>query len=185
MRYAFLVDMDKCIGCNGCSMACKNYYNLEPEMTWRKVYPLAEVIYPHTGRAFLSLSCNHCTNPVCVTACPTKSYYKRVDGIVVHTMESCIGCQNCIRSCPYGAPRYNARLGKAQKCSMCFERIEAGLLPACVQGCVTGALQLVNLDNLVEAGLTQYPAGYPVMKRLDPSTRFVLPKMPIMAGVEL
>lgn len=65
---------------------------------------------------------------------------------------------------------------------MCFERIEAGLLPACVQGCVTGALQLVNLDDLVETGLTQYPAGYPAMKALDRSTRLFCPKCQLWWG---
>jgi Fe-S-cluster-containing dehydrogenase component len=61
---------------------------------------------------------------------------------------------------------------------MCFERIDAGLLPACVQGCVTGALQLIDLNEFEETNAVQYPAGYPVMKRLNPSTRFILPKMP-------
>ena len=59
-RYAFLLDMDKCIGCRGCAMACKNFNQLDPGMVWRQVYPLAESIYPHRERAFLSLSCNHC-----------------------------------------------------------------------------------------------------------------------------
>ncbi|MBD5608592.1 MAG: 4Fe-4S dicluster domain-containing protein [Desulfovibrio sp.] len=184
MRYAFLLDISKCIGCRGCAMACKNFYNLEPEMIWRQVYPLAESIYPHTGRAFLSLSCNHCVNPVCVTACPTSSYTQREDGIVVHNMETCIGCQNCVRSCPYGAPRYSATLGKVQKCGMCWERLDAGLQPACVLGCVTGALQIINLDDYVAAGLVQYPAGYPVMKKINPSTRFILPREPEMYGVK-
>lgn len=183
MRYAFLLDMDKCIGCRGCAMACKNFNQLEPEMIWRQVYPLADEIYPHSGRAFLSLSCNHCDNPACMEACPTHSYYKRPDGIVVHTEENCIGCQNCILSCPYGAPRYNPVKGKAEKCSMCYERIEAGLLPACVQGCVTGALQIVNLEDMPDAGLVQYPAGYPVMTSVGPSTRFILPKLPVLVGV--
>lgn len=165
-------------------MACKNFYNLEPDMVWRQVYPLAEAIYPHTGRAFLSLSCNHCVNPVCVTACPTASYSQRKDGIVIHNMDTCIGCQNCIRSCPYGAPRYNKILGKAQKCGMCWERLDAGLQPSCVLACMTGALQLINLEDYPEAGIVQYPEGYPVMKKINPSTRFILPKMPTMPGVK-
>ncbi len=183
MRYAFLLNLDKCIGCRGCAMACKNFNRLEPEMTWRQVYPLAKEIYPHPGRAFLSLSCNHCDNPVCVSGCPTKSYHKQQNGIVTHNPETCIGCQNCVRTCPYGAPRYNPVTRKAEKCSMCYERIEAGLLPACILGCVTGALKLINLDDCVGSGLVQYPAGYPVMKKIGPSTRFILPKIPALVGV--
>lgn len=183
MRYAFLLDMNKCIGCRGCAMACKNFNQLEPEMVWRQVYPLSSSIYPHTGRAFLSLSCNHCEHPACMEACPTNSYFIRPDGIVGHNMDTCIGCQNCIRSCPYGAPRYNKVLGKAEKCGMCYERIEAGLLPACVQGCVTQALQIINLEDFPEVGILQYPDGYPTMPGLNPSTRFILPKGPQMEGV--
>lgn len=183
MRYAFMLDISKCIGCRGCAMACKNFNQLQPQMTWRQVYPLGDAIYPHSRRAFLSLSCNHCEAPVCVTACPTKSYYIRKDGIVVHTTENCIGCRNCIRSCPYGAPHFNPATAKAEKCSMCYERIDAGLLPACVQGCVTGALKLINLDAVPDAGLIQYPAGYPVMRKINPSTRFILPRIPVCEGV--
>lgn len=184
MRYAFLFDMDKCIGCRGCAMACKNFNQLEPGMVWRQVYPLGREIYPHPGRAFLSLSCNHCDHPVCVTCCPTRSYHQRKDGIVTHNAATCIGCQNCIRNCPYGAPRYNSVTGKAEKCGMCWERIEAGLLPACVLGCVTGALKIINLEDYVQTGLVQYPQGYPVMKKIGPSTRFVLPELPALVGVK-
>lgn len=67
---------------------------------------------------------------------------------------------------------------------MCYELIDAGLTPACVRGCVTGALQLINLDDCVETGLVQYPAGYPVMKKIDPSTRFILPQSPVLVGVQ-
>ena len=177
-RYAFLMNADKCIGCRGCAMACKTFNQLEPNMVWRQVYPLAESIYPHRERAFYSLACNHCDDPACLRACPTGSYEKREDGIVVHHQETCIGCTNCVRSCPYGAPRYNAEEKHAEKCSMCWERIDAGLLPACVQACPVGALELVDLNTLDEPNAVQFPAGYPSMPRLNPSTRFILPRMP-------
>lgn len=83
-----------------------------------------------------------------------------------------------MRSCPYGAPRYNAEEKHVEKCSMCWERIDAGLLPACVQACPVGALELVDLNTLDEPNAVQFPAGYPSMPRLNPSTRFILPRMP-------
>ncbi len=177
-RYAFLMDMDRCIGCRTCGMACKNYNRLEPEMVWRQLYPLDEAIYPHRERAFLSLACNHCDHPACLDACPTSSYTKREDGVVVHHPDTCIGCTNCIRACPYGAPRYDRASRKAAKCSLCSERLDAGLKPACVQSCPTGALKLVDLESFDDDNAVQYPAGYPTMPRLNPSTRFILPHMP-------
>lgn len=72
-RYAFLMNADKCIGCRGCAMACKNFNRLEPSMVWRQVYPLAESIYPHRERAFYSLACNLATTPpVCGPALPAR-----------------------------------------------------------------------------------------------------------------
>ena len=177
-RYAFHFDAEKCIGCRGCAMACKNFNRLIPEMTWRYVYPLAEEIYPHRDRAFYSLACNHCEHPTCLEVCPTGAYSKRPDGIVVHDQPTCIGCHNCIRSCPYGAPRFNPVEKHAEKCSMCHERLDAGLLPACVQGCPTGALELVDLEQFDDTNAVQNPAGYPAMPRLNTSTRFILPRMP-------
>ncbi|SOB60407.1 4Fe-4S ferredoxin iron-sulfur binding domain protein [Pseudodesulfovibrio profundus] len=180
-QYAFLVDAEKCIGCFTCAMACRNFYHQEEGVIWRQVYPLDEEIYPHRERAFFSLSCNHCEDPACLNVCPVKAYTKREeDGVVVHHQEKCIGCGNCIRSCPYGAPKYNPVEKRAEKCSLCHERLDAGLQPACTQSCPTDALQLIDLATHRQTSEVQYPAGYPKMKDLNPSTRFILPKLPKM-----
>lgn len=178
-QYAFLVDAERCIGCFTCAMACRNYYHQEKGVVWRQVYPLTEEIYPHRERAFFSLACNHCEDPACLNVCPVKAYTKREeDGVVVHHQDRCIGCGNCIRSCPYGAPKYNPVEKRAEKCSLCHERLDAGQNPMCTQSCPTGALSLVDLATLPDGNQVQYPAGYPEMKRLNPSTRFILPKTP-------
>jgi Fe-S-cluster-containing dehydrogenase component len=110
-----------------------------------------------------------------------QAYTKREkDGVVVHDQEKCIGCGNCIRSCPYGAPRYNPVEKRAEKCSLCHERLDADLQPACTQACPTGALSLVDLAAMEQTNQVQYPAGYPKMTQLNPSTRFILPKAPKM-----
>ncbi|EFE51259.1 4Fe-4S binding domain protein [Providencia rettgeri DSM 1131] len=182
MRRAFLIDSHKCIGCRGCAMACKSFNLLEPELYWRYVYPLSTEIYPHRDRAFYSLACNHCENPACLEACPVEAYTKREDGIVVNNPENCIGCRNCIRSCPYGAPTFNEVTQKAEKCSMCYERIDVGLLPACVDACPVGALTMIDLDNMPDVNAIQYPPGYPRMPDLNPGTRFILPDTPAQEG---
>ena len=180
-HYAFLVDSEKCIGCFTCAMACRNYYHQVEGVVWRQVYPLGESIYPHRERAFLSLACNHCENPACLNVCPVEAYTKREeDGVVVHHQEKCIGCGNCIRSCPYGAPVYNPVEKRAEKCSFCHERLDAGLLPACVQSCPTGALKLVDLATMEPGNEIQFPAGFPRNEKVNPSTRFIMPKVPTL-----
>ena len=179
MRRAFLVNSDKCIGCRGCAMACKSFNQLEPERYWRNVYPLSKEIYPHEERAFFSLACNHCEQPACLVACPVEAYTRREDGIVVHEPERCIGCKNCIRSCPYGAPQFNEGTQKAEKCSMCYERLDAGMNTACVDACPVGAISLIDLDESPHPENTvQFPPGYPHMPDLNPGTRFIMPRLP-------
>ncbi|MFV0423620.1 4Fe-4S dicluster domain-containing protein [Oleidesulfovibrio sp.] len=181
-QYAFLVDAERCIGCFTCAMACRNYYHQVKGVIWRHVYPLGEDIYPHRERAFFSLACNHCENPACLNVCPARAYTKREeDGVVIHHPERCIGCGNCIRSCPYGAPKYNPEERRAEKCSLCHERLDAGLKPACVQSCPVDALKLVDLAELDEPNAVQYPAGFPRHPDVNPSTRFILPRMPKLA----
>jgi DMSO reductase iron-sulfur subunit len=177
-RLGFYVDAKRCIGCYTCAMACKNQYHQENGVVWRDLYDLKEGIYPHRERAFYSLACNHCENPTCLEVCPVIAYYKRDDGIVVHEQDKCIGCGNCIRSCPYGAPRYNPVEKRAEKCSLCWQRIDADLLPACVLSCPTDALQLIDLATFEEPNAVQYPPGYPRMEKLNPSTRFRQAEMP-------
>ena len=176
---AFFMDVQRCIGCFSCAMACKNQYHQEEGVKWRELIPLKEEIYPHRERAWLSLACNHCERPTCLLVCPVKAYYKRdSDGVVVHEQDKCIGCGNCIRSCPYGAPKFNPVLEKAEKCSFCWQRLDAGLKPACVQGCPTQALRMVELDAWDEPGSVHYISGFPEFPQLNPSIRFRAPTQP-------
>lgn len=178
-QYGFIVNSARCIGCFTCAMACKNQNQLDPGIKWRDVHPLAKTIYPHEGRAFYSLACNHCQQPCCIEACPVGAYSKRdKDGIVVHDQDKCIGCKNCVRSCPFGAPVFNPEKQKAEKCSLCYQRIDAGLAPACTQACPTEAIQIAALSSQNDTGLVQYPPGFPAAKKLNPSTRFYNPRQP-------
>ena len=173
-QLAFKVNSKKCVGCYSCAMACKNQYHQEVGVVWRDLQPLEKNDYPHKDRAFYSLACNHCANPVCVEVCPVGAHVKRdKDGIVVHSADKCIYCMACIESCEYKAPQDNKVLERAEKCSMCVERVDAGLKPACVQGCPTKALTLIDLAKDKDSKAVQYPKGFAKLTEYNPSTRFI------------
>lgn len=181
-QLAFMVDSKKCVGCYTCAMACKNQYHQEPGVVWRDLQPLDAKAYPFSDRAFYSLACNHCATPICVEVCPVQAHVKREkDGIVVHSSEKCIYCKACIENCSYGAAKDNKILERAEKCSMCVERIDAGMSPACVMGCPTKALTLVDLSELDNKDAVQYPKGFAKHEKLNPSTRFIEASVPALS----
>ena len=101
MRYGFIIDNRKCIGCHACSVACKteNLVPLGVNRTWVKY--VEKGIFPDTRRVFQVTRCNHCENPPCVAICPVTAMYQRKDGIVDFSSERCIGCKACMQACPY------------------------------------------------------------------------------------
>jgi len=101
-----------------------------------------------SGRFGAPLMCKHCEDAPCVASCAKKAISRlSPDAPVLIDAKLCIGCRKCLRACPFGAIEVS-RVGKTVvKCDLCIERIEAGLLPACVAGCPTGALKFVELDD--------------------------------------
>lgn len=147
-QYAFHFDATKCIGCKCCVVACKEQNNNPAAITWRKVGEIEADEYPRTKRLYLSMGCNHCLEPACMAGCPTDSYTKDPSsGIVLHNDDTCVGCQYCIWNCPYGAPRYNPRRRIVTKCDMCYPRLTHGQIPACVDSCPQGAIQIEERDK--------------------------------------
>ncbi|WP_039944154.1 4Fe-4S dicluster domain-containing protein [Thermicanus aegyptius] len=175
-RYAFVIHMDRCIGCSACTLACKSYYRLQPGMVRRRVKEMPETITGAPTRAYLSTACNHCDDPACKKACPVGAYSKREDGIVVHHQDRCIGCKMCIKACPYGVPQFDPVKKKADKCSLCFERLDKGELPICVLKCPMEAIEIVDMEKENRGDLVDRVPGYADPSITHPSTRFVLPK---------
>ncbi|MBA3655010.1 MAG: 4Fe-4S dicluster domain-containing protein, partial [Actinobacteria bacterium] len=145
-QYRFAFSMEACVGCHSCEIACAEQNGNPVGVNWRRVGEFEGGSFPHTKRFNLSMACNHCLDPACLTGCPTNAYVKLDNGIVKHQADQCIGCQYCIWNCPYEVPAFNAERGVVTKCDMCLPRLEAGHMPACVDACPTGAITLERVD---------------------------------------
>lgn len=147
-QYRFHLDMTQCIGCKCCVVACNEQNGNPAEIHWRRVGEIEGGIYPDTIRHYLSMGCNHCLEPACMTGCPVDAYTKDpLTGIVLHSAERCIGCQYCTWNCSYGVPQFNPERGVVGKCDMCHGRLTAGREPACVFACPEEAIriEIVNI----------------------------------------
>jgi Fe-S-cluster-containing dehydrogenase component/formate-dependent nitrite reductase membrane component NrfD len=147
LRYGFVIDQRKCIGCHACTVACKeeNRVPLGAFRTWVKYVERGH--YPDTRRYFAVLRCNHCDDAPCVTICPTVALYRRPDGIVDFDGDRCIGCKSCMQGCPYDALYIDPATNTAAKCNYCAHRVEVGLEPACVVVCPERAIVAGDLDD--------------------------------------
>ena len=157
---AFAVDLTRCIGCNACRISCKQIRDLANAVHRRTVFELSETLAGSVARSYLSVACNHCDGPGCLANCPTAAYSKNADGIVVHNKDVCVGCKMCEWTCPYGVPKFDEEAGVVDKCDMCYERMDAGLQPACVASCPLSAIRIVDADD-VPAGYQRGVEGYP------------------------
>jgi Fe-S-cluster-containing dehydrogenase component/formate-dependent nitrite reductase membrane component NrfD len=147
MKFGFLIDHRKCIGCHACSVACKEEHQvpLGVYRTWVKY--VEKGTFPHTQRHFTVLRCNHCEYAPCVTICPVTALYKRPDGIVDFDADVCIGCKACMQACPYDALYIDPNTNTAAKCNFCAHRVELGLQPSCEVVCPTQAILSGDLDD--------------------------------------
>ncbi|MDN5345506.1 MAG: hypothetical protein PWQ18_1620 [Clostridia bacterium] len=164
MQLGFFLDLNRCTGCRACEAACRN---------WKGMGFSLRQVYPETGY-YLSLACNHCENPECFRVCPERTYNKRRDGIILHNSGRCTGCNRCVRACPFAAPRYNPATGKVEKCDLCVERIDNGVVPACVEACPVKALQVLELDGKKDLG-AKWVAGLANIHLTRPTIRFKPP----------
>ena len=158
-----LVDTTRCIGCRACEVACSEVHdNYVPDVvsdgaletrrkTSDKQWTVVNRYKTEKGEVFVKTQCMHCYQAACATACPTEAMKQMQGGPVVWRGNKCIGCRFCMVSCPFEMPKfeYGEWNPKLQKCTMCFERLEQGQKPACVEACPTDALMFGSrLKNL-------------------------------------
>jgi formate dehydrogenase iron-sulfur subunit len=186
-QYRFHFDMTKCIGCKCCVVACNEQNGNPADILWRRVGEIEGGVYPETHRHYLSMGCNHCLEPTCLTGCPVDAYSKDgLTGIVRHSADACIGCQYCTWNCSYGVPQYNAERGVVGKCDMCYGRLARGQEPACAAACPEGAIaiEIVNVGEWrTNYGASANSPGMPSADDSISTTRVSLPvKMPADVG---
>jgi DMSO reductase iron-sulfur subunit len=132
---------NNCIACRACEAGCKQEFDLPIGVRRRRVIIKEEGKYPNAKVRYISTACNHCEEPACLKACPVGAYTKEPEfGVVLHDQKKCIGCKRCMAACPYGAPQFDAKKKKVDKCSLCYHRLKDGLPPACVRTCPGYAL---------------------------------------------
>jgi Fe-S-cluster-containing dehydrogenase component len=148
-----LVDLDACVRCYSCEIACReeNDLSFETKSRWCRVLTVGpRKVGGELHLDFVPIFCLHCEEPLCAQFCPVEAISKKEDGRVMIDLETCTGCQQCVHGCPYGAMHFNETTQKAGQCHLCQSRTEYGIEPSCVQHCIGGALRFVTPTELEE-----------------------------------
>ena len=179
-QMGFYFDQTRCTGCYTCSVACKDWYDIEagPE-NWMRIIAIEEGKFPNLSLAYLAQACNHCTDPSCIKACPANAITKREsDGIVIIDQDNCIGkaeCgAKCLKACPWDAPQFSKdENAKMRKCNLCIERLEQGKQTICVEACPMYALDVDKMEELQRKyGNILSTKGFKENKKIKPSIIF-------------
>lgn len=168
MGKGMLIDLSKCMGCRGCQVACKQWNDLPAEetsigteftnpqtrsaYTWTLVEFMTKEVEGRTLSTFTKTQCLHCLHPACESVCIGAAIKKTEAGPVIVNHDKCIGCRYCQIACPFGVPKYefDKAVPKMQKCTMCADRIDAGMKPACAQTCPSNAIIFGERDELLK-----------------------------------
>jgi Fe-S-cluster-containing dehydrogenase component len=169
-QYAYVINVNNCIGCGNCVRACKRE-NAVPSAvfrTWVERYVVTkEGVYVESPKGALEgfkavnaeirekavksftvpKMCNHCDEPPCVQVCPVGATFKTEEGFVLVDHDHCLGCAYCVQACPYGARFINPEKHKSDKCTWCYHRVKKGKLPACVTLCPNKARLFGDLND--------------------------------------
>ena len=167
-RLGMVIDLERCVGCHSCAMACKCENGTSKGVLWGKVLEKEIGTYPSAKRLWVPVLCNHCKTPACVEVCPSGATTQRADGIVTVDQDKCIGCRYCMIACPYNIRGFldsvdsyfeeattpyeevmyaKWQAGTVVKCTFCVHRVDEGLEPRCVLTCPAEARTFGDLDD--------------------------------------
>ncbi|MBF0451219.1 MAG: 4Fe-4S dicluster domain-containing protein [Candidatus Magnetomorum sp.] len=177
-----LHDINRCIGCRKCEEACNTVNELpKPEKPFDDLSVLDQKRRTHADvytvvnqfkignekkHVHVKKQCNHCMEPACASACFVKAFKKMPNGSVVYDESVCVGCRYCMIACPFNIPAYeydNAFSPKVTKCTLCYPRVQKGLLPGCVEACPKEALIYGNRKELIKIArerINKHPDQY-------------------------
>lgn len=177
-----VVDLDKCIGCYSCEVACKQENGIGLGEYWNRVLRMGPYgTFPDLEGYFLPTMCQQCQDAPCVNVCPTGASYRDPEtNIVLIDKEKCIGCKYCMMACPYGVRSWSKEENVVEKCTLCKHRTSVGELPICVAICSAEARFYGDLDDPdSDVSKVLAAAGPDAIHSLsnignDPSTKYIL-----------
>ena len=166
-RRTLVIDLNRCSGCDSCTVACKYENNIKLGSFWNRVMAIGPTgAYPDIEMYWMPMQCQQCESSPCVSVCPTGATYKDDKGRVEIHYDKCIGCRICMAACPYNARVFNWNeperdpnwnygdkdvpvrpKGVAEKCTLCKERTDRGDIPMCVRVCPGRARVYGDLDD--------------------------------------
>lgn len=153
-----LVDVTRCNGCNQCVEACAEANHLAADTPAPQqvgdglsAERWSSIVYTADGSPVRKF-CRHCLEPACVSVCPVGAMVKTELGPVIYDSRRCMGCRYCMMACPFGIPRYqwDSAAPLVRKCTLCYERLQDGQLPACVEICPQQVLTFGERDELLK-----------------------------------
>ena len=149
-QYKLVINEEACWGCRTCEVACKQELGLPVGIQLIKVVEDGpRVVDGKPEFLFRVQVCQHCEDAPCVQACPEEAIKRRADGIVVLEQDKCVGCKLCVEECPYDAIAFDEDRGVAQKCNLCVERVDRGLLPACADNvCLAHCINFIVPERM-------------------------------------
>jgi len=173
----FFTDTTVCIGCKACEVACKQWNQLPSNnggvprlsglsydntvrldgINWRHVAFIEQFTPDRAEGRWLLMSdvCKHCVQAGCLEVCPTGAIVRTEFDTVVIQSDVCNGCRDCITGCPFGVIDINPVSGTAQKCTLCYDRLQAGMEPACSKACPTDSIQFGTIAELKKTAVAR------------------------------